>query len=98
MVRKNPRDYIPEITKILNENPPLNGYQISEKEVKMVLDYWLKNYVQTIKKYNSEIRLRPFFHSRPAISKVAQKDNKIYWNAKQYFESGTKTMPFPEPK
>ncbi len=54
-MRKSYKHYISSLTQRLNENPPVKGYEISDKEVEVVLNYFVKNFIQIIKKYDSEI-------------------------------------------
>lgn len=84
MIRKSPKDFIPQITKMLNEDPPCNGYVITEKEVKMVLTYWLKNYAKVLKKYNCHLKIQPYFWNAPTIREVARIQQEKEWNEKRF--------------
>lgn len=54
-MKKTIKDYITEITKAINEENPVNGLVISEKEVRAVIRYHLKNFKQVLEKNDNEI-------------------------------------------
>jgi len=84
-MRKNYKHYLKEVTNRLNENPPVSGYEISEKEVEVVLKYFIKNMIQVIQRMDTEViitRKMYFFPVRRAFmnykARIRKKMNPIY--------------------
>lgn len=84
-MRKNYKHYLTDIANRLNEKPPVSGYEISEKEVEVVLKYFIKNMTQVIQRMDTEViitRKMYFFPVRRAFmnykARIRKKMNPIY--------------------
>lgn len=49
MLKKNYEDYVPLIRERLINKSPVHGHKVTDREIKVVLKYFHKNLLQTVK-------------------------------------------------
>ena len=73
---KRVKDYIPQITKILNEQEGPYGFQIQESEVNKVLRYYLNNMFKVMKRKHTYLDIKGFVLIRPFLAPLYRQSRK----------------------
>ena len=58
---KKLKDYIPEVTRLINEDSPVTGMKITDEEVRAVIRYYLKNLFRILSKLTIEVNVQNIF-------------------------------------
>ena len=73
---KKVKDYIPEITKAINDQEGQYGFSITEREVQKVLSYYFRNFHKVIKRKHVYIDIKNVIIIRPFLAPLYRKSAK----------------------